>query len=899
MLHPTRRTLMSLAVASACSFMTLSAQAQAETATAPAAEAQAAAAPAAPAAASPDQIQEVRVTATRYSTSLLRTPLAVAALSQEQLTRKGATSLSDLSGEMPNVVIENTGEDSAVQITIRGITSTNFTETGDPAVGFHVDGMYSPRPQGAQALMFDLEQVEVLRGPQGTLFGRNSTGGSVNVIPAKPDWTGNYGKADIDIGNYRKKQISVVQNIVVNDALALRATFMKVKRDGYANQTRDLSEANAPALGWVPNGKPDVDQRFNRVIGPSDYYTNQDEWAGRLTGLLKINKDITAKASYEQFQDSGAGGATFRDCDATAGTRYACGPGQGKWDINVNVPGQNDLSIKTLRTGINWNINDHTNFDYTFQVADQTRSQITDDDLGMQHSAPFQINGAYPNSVDGNWGTWPLTDSFHRTLDSRYLSTVHEAQLKQQLGNVQYVGGLFWMHERNRIDYEQTNTIQKPYGDVGSVLYNQPNRQVDAKAVFAQADWKFIPTWTGTLGARYSIDSKEDKGGKVYGANWIGNSAYYNGLYSQGTPGTPGFRVHDGTDLTPAMGGSVAAYHLYGAPTSNDHKQEWKKVTWRAGLQKQLDANKMVYASVSTGYKAGGFADKMDSCNNRLCADGKPGVETFLPYEPETVTNYELGFKGKFLDNRLSLSATAFFMKYKDMQVTGTYFVNQIIPQNGLPCPADQPKCDVFETWRTINVGKVNIPGLELEWDYKPWRGGRIGGGFAYINSSIHDYNSYSDDYQCDVRVELGLPACPTAYNGPDKTLLGRRLANIDGNHLPNTPKYQFNINFSQEFGFENGYKVIPYVKVNWRDKAYFDMLNSEFAHIGRYQKAYAMGDASVRLEAPDDKWHAELYVRNVSNSHAKLSGNSVSGGFMEANFVQPRMFGFRVGASY
>lgn len=81
----------------------------------------------------------------------------------------------------------------------------------------------------------------------------------------------------------------------------------------------------------------------------------------------------------------------------------------------------------------------------------------------------------------------------------------------------------------------------------------------------------------------------------------------------------------------------------------------------------------------------------------------------------------------------------------------------------GLPCPADQPKCDVYETWRTINVSKVNIPGLELEWDWKPWRGGRVGGGFAYINTSVHDFNSYSDDYQCDVRTELGLPACPAA----------------------------------------------------------------------------------------------------------------------------------------
>jgi iron complex outermembrane receptor protein len=176
---------MSLAVASACGFMNMNVYAQATTDTT-GTDAQATTTSTV---ANQDQIPEVRVTATRYSTSLLKTPLAVAALSQEQLTRKGATSLRDLSGEMPNVVIENTGLDSAVQITIRGITSTNFTETGDPAVGFHVDGMYSPRPQGAQALMFDLDQVEVLRGPQGTLFGRNSTGGSVNVIPAKPDWS--------------------------------------------------------------------------------------------------------------------------------------------------------------------------------------------------------------------------------------------------------------------------------------------------------------------------------------------------------------------------------------------------------------------------------------------------------------------------------------------------------------------------------------------------------------------------------------------------------------------------------------------------------------------------------------------------------------------------------------
>lgn len=295
MIYPKTRTLMSLAVASAA----LPGVAQ----DAPAATAGKAAA----VNSDPNAIAEVKVTATRYSTSLLRTPVAVTALSQDQLTKKGVTSLRDLAGEIPNVVIENTGLDSAVQITIRGITSTNFTEMGDPAVGFHVDGLYSPRPQGAQALMFDIDQLEVLRGPQGTLFGRNSTGGSVNVITAKPDFSGNYGKAEVDIGNLNKKQLNIIQNVVVNDALALRATYMRVTRDGYANQMRDLSEANAPAQGWHPDGIPDVDMRWNRPVGKADYYMNQNQWAARFSAALKVTKNLTGRLTYEEFQDSGAG----------------------------------------------------------------------------------------------------------------------------------------------------------------------------------------------------------------------------------------------------------------------------------------------------------------------------------------------------------------------------------------------------------------------------------------------------------------------------------------------------------------------------------------------------------------------------------------------------------------
>ena len=134
-----------------------------------------------------DQLAEVVVTATKKRTSLMTTPVAVSAFNQEQLSRDGVQDVRDLGALVPNMQIGFSPSDSGVQITVRGITSNNFTELGDPTVGIHVDGMYSPRPQSGMALLHDVERIEILRGPQGTLFGRNSTAGAINVITARPN----------------------------------------------------------------------------------------------------------------------------------------------------------------------------------------------------------------------------------------------------------------------------------------------------------------------------------------------------------------------------------------------------------------------------------------------------------------------------------------------------------------------------------------------------------------------------------------------------------------------------------------------------------------------------------------------------------------------------------------
>jgi iron complex outermembrane receptor protein len=149
-------------------------------------------------------IEEITVTATRIETNLMTTSIAVSAFTQADLTRNGVKDIRDAADLVPNFDVSFSPSDSGVQMTMRGINSNNFTEIGDPSVAFHVDGVYSPRPQGAVALMFDLERLEVMRGPQGTLFGRNSAAGSVNVITAKPTTEGIFGTIGAELGNYNQ-----------------------------------------------------------------------------------------------------------------------------------------------------------------------------------------------------------------------------------------------------------------------------------------------------------------------------------------------------------------------------------------------------------------------------------------------------------------------------------------------------------------------------------------------------------------------------------------------------------------------------------------------------------------------------------------------------------------------
>ena len=152
-----------------------------------------------------ESLDEIIVTATKRETSLMETAVAVSAFGQESLDNQGVKNLLDLDDMVPNLQIGLSPTDSGVQVVVRGLTSNNFTEIGDPTVAMHFDGLYSPRPQAGMALMYDVERVEISRGPQGTLFGRNSTAGSVNVISGRPNFDVAEGKLEVEVGKYSQR----------------------------------------------------------------------------------------------------------------------------------------------------------------------------------------------------------------------------------------------------------------------------------------------------------------------------------------------------------------------------------------------------------------------------------------------------------------------------------------------------------------------------------------------------------------------------------------------------------------------------------------------------------------------------------------------------------------------
>ena len=825
----------------------------------------------------PDALDEIVITASKRATNLLETPLAVTALTAESLEREGVKTARDLTGMVPNVQFA-TGPDSGTAISVRGVVSTDFTEVGDGAMAVHLDGFYSPRPQGILALLYDLERIEVLRGPQGTLFGMNASGGVINIIPAAPNFDGTYASLDGSVGNYNEQELRGVVNFAVTDNFAVRLAAMAERHDGTLTQLEDTTDIAWPSDGIALDGIPDVDQRRNARVPKSRWYNNSDQSAARLIALWQATDWLTLTGTASHFLDKGAGDIDYVDCEQAKGTINECDHPL-RW-ANINVPGSKHLTIDDFQFKAVASLNDRMALEYRVSRQNQERHQLADIDGGTRPPDEWASIGEPTTPEAEMTGYYPIWDESWETRHSRYDTTTHELQFKSTgEGKLQWVTGLFYLHEDKQIRYDMEMLNNKSYyvdpslplgynpdGLPDSWVFDQTKRTTTTKAAFAQFDYRIVPKLNLTLGYRYSDDRKTDTNGMTY-AFWQGDPGWYNGEY---TPTS--VRAHQSSDLTDDMGSGAPLGSVMPPSEPNNVAESWSHGTYRAGLQFFPHEGAMLFGSVATGQKMGGMYEMADFCNN--------GCLELLEYGPEQVKTYELGYKAKVLDGKLQIAATAFLSNYDDMQNTGDKVVgtdeNPTSPTFGDPVTA----------WTTDNLTRSRIKGVELEFDFIPWHGGRLSGFATWLDTEIIDGGTYQDGYACAEREIYGQTPCA----GED--------TDISGNELPFAPDYTLTLNYQHQLELSGGYSLQPQVVAHWQSRMWLDIQNYDGPHLSQSQDAYAKVDLGLRLNGPDDRFYVELFGENLTDEDTKNFGG-FNRGVVKANYDAPRTYGLRAGYSF
>jgi iron complex outermembrane receptor protein len=600
-----------------------------------------------------EALEEITVTAERREAGLQRTALSVVAFSAERLDELGINDPQSLADFTPNVSIgDGTGRGSGgTSVSIRGVNEARVSPVLDPAVGIYVDDVYYGRPQTAFLKLLDVERVEVLRGPQGTLFGKNSVGGAIRYITVKPQFDSVNGYVKVAAGDYDRAEVKGAINLPLSDTAALRFTAAKMSRDGYVERLSDgvaLGDEDTlfgmAQLRFQPNDRLDINFRLDYTErdtddGPTkliDYYRFNNTTDTTPGGPTAASPGSAASAAW-----NGYWGSTPRVYDPAVPASLYQVEGSGRLPV---------LESESVGAGIDltWTISD------TLSVRSITGYRTVDEftirDPDDQADAWTFFDDIAEEGVDFWSQEFQLNGS---NFDDRFT----------------WVGGVFYsVEEPYRREIEDRDG-RSPLRRGMLILNDDALQETKSLGIYFQGNIAMSDKLDLTLGVRYTEDDKTYRISQV--ALWdsaLAADAAGFGLAPQTPPD------YNGCDP------SVQASCVSVAPLSGG--DTFDSITPRVALQYQFTDDFMAYASASMGFKAGGTNDSV--------AD----IDT--PFEPEELWTYEVGVRSEFADGRARINATYYTSDYTDKQITVTTSPNCV------------NRC-------TTNVGEGSISGFEID----------------------------------------------------------------------------------------------------------------------------------------------------------------------------------------
>jgi iron complex outermembrane receptor protein len=638
-------------------------------------------------------LEELVVTARRREEGLQNAPIAISAYTGETLEYRGVTKLDEITRFVPNLTIENNpsfgGASNSAAIYIRGIGQKEFLPTSEPGVGLYVDGVYIARSVGAILDLIDIERLEVLRGPQGTLFGRNTIGGAINITTVTPEPGDEFGgEIGAAYGTDDRINLRGALNIPMSDTLAARVSVASFQQDGYVDRSDGID------------------------LGDDDTITGRLAVAWRPSDRLSLDFRLDATRDKENGPAMELLGIDFTDLSQLNGLVAAVPPPMA-FVHNITTaavgPGQPCAATDAAGNGITSNPNSPNCYDNRYVGKDGKNdgtapARSESDVLGLSADISYEIND---NLTLRSITAWRDLDSeFARDGDhsphriSQFQDTLEQTQFTQELQllgtyeRMNWIAGIYYFAE----DGDNENTLDFTISNFRS------GGEFDNKsmAAFAQLTYDFTDQLHLTVGGRYTDESKKFHPDQVIYQN------YYAGISQVLPPGHPLAALdapflQAGTRILPDL----------------EKELEINEFTPMVNLSYDFADNIMAYAAYSEGFKSGGFTQRVfpPVIPPFTAPPGTPDIDLIPTYDPEFVDVYELGFKSTLLDGRMRFNGAIFHTDYDDLQV------------------------QVFDSVAPVteNIGSASIDGVELEMQTAPGDGWLVEASLSWLDAGYDE----------------------------------------------------------------------------------------------------------------------------------------------------------------
>jgi iron complex outermembrane recepter protein len=793
-------------------------------------------------------LEEVVVTARKRQESLQETPVAITAMSGEQLAAQGLTNTADLRAVVPNVdVYTGNGTTGAANIFIRGVGARNTGVNYDSGVGIYLDGVYLSRPDGAVMDNVDIGSLEVLRGPQGTLFGKNTTGGAIIYTTNKP--TDKFeGSVDLRAGNFDRRDGKVTVNVpLIEDKLNSRFSVFSTKRDGTVkNVTLDQMQSD------------------------------EDRFGGQAHFLLLVNDDLTV--DFNNFYTKVDQMARGQKCEFVQGL-----PGAG-WQSSLQgilvQASTGGMSIADkCRENEALSIDKVTSdLERNYYFSENYTSAITVD-WDINDKLSFKSVTAYRGTRAGEANDLdamdvPLLTRTNFTSGTSKRTTDQWSQEFQFSGNafdekLDYVAGIFGFSEKSG-DGASAGITGPFFLNTNLAYYTSNLTQLDADnwsgSVFSQADWKFNETWTLTGGLRYTKESRK--------LRRVVDYVDVNQLTTDGSlttdPGiSPGIRSWP--NGLPSFNPNAGYVHIVDPEGTiediNDQEQTADNSAWTpmVSLQRTFEDLGFIetgsaYVTAAKGFLSGGLSEAAD-----------PGTQAIFDYKPEKVINYELGFKFDALDRRIRVNTALFYLDYKDRQLTSVTIDQNTGRIAGIP----------------INAAKSNIKGIEIESQIIPMDNMLLSANVTFNKGEIKKF----DDHR--IVTPNSQPAGSACTNIPVGTgSVDYCEVDRSGEPLPRLPKAIYFAALQYTFNTAIG-EIIPRAQFSLRTEV-DNCFDASSCDSGAYKVNQRDIGARLTWLSPDKAWSVTAYGNNLADQRYIIGGTPLVDGTQTAGTVynEPRMYG-------